>query len=174
MTNVRKPDRGIDGLLTPSLSNETDWQTPPGKKPWRQEHQFLVAFFGGSLAYTVIAYINSKRLGLAKDRLLLIVLLGVIALVACFYMSYHFPIAGFHHLHSTNRKIVRFGSRLISVLLYLICSSLQRSADRIYLHRDQDNEPYQSLLVPGLIASIGLQVLQFGFIYGILFLMKSL
>jgi hypothetical protein len=49
-------------LLTPSLGNATKVPADAGTRPWHLQSMFYVAFFGGPMAITWIAYQNAKRL----------------------------------------------------------------------------------------------------------------
>ena len=73
-----------DELLRPTIGAGVDMKV----RPWRLMSQTYVAFFGGVIASTVIAFLNSRRLGVdaAKRRLILLTglagLAGVIAVFA--------------------------------------------------------------------------------------------
>ena len=51
-------------------------------RPWRLMSQTYVAFFGGVIASTVIAFLNARRLGVEAARRRLILLVGAGGLVA--------------------------------------------------------------------------------------------
>lgn len=157
-----------DDLLTPSLGDQQR-RLENRKKPWRSSSLLYVAFFGGALAYTVMAVINGRRTELSKDKQNLIVLFGFIGLVVSFIMHYVFPVFAFNgrfvpNYH--NKPITRVGDRIIGLVLYLICSSFMREADRIYQYRYRIG--YASLLLPGTAAAIVFGFTQFIIIYFIM------
>jgi putative flippase GtrA len=67
-----------DELLRPTIGAGVDLSV----RPWRLMSQTYVAFFGGALAATVIAYVNSGRLGLDAAARRLILVTGAAGLVA--------------------------------------------------------------------------------------------
>ena len=73
------PERG--DIFRPSLQGHDSVGRLPQERPWRLYSQFFVAFFGGVLAVTAIAYLNGKRLGLSDARLRVIIVLGVLTLL---------------------------------------------------------------------------------------------
>jgi len=125
---------------------------------------FLVAFFGGVLAYTVIACINGKRLGVSKDKQLLSVLLGVLGLFAIVLLGYMSGVNGFPQRGTNEYNMLRFGGRIISLLVYFAVTLLQKPMNRIYAYHSTNPQPYESLLIPGIIASVVLGVLQAVFV----------
>lgn len=171
MNDFRGPGQRPDDLLAPTLGNE---QQPPAKsknKPWQPQSMFYVAFFGGALAYAVIAIINGRRIGLSKSYINLIVLLCFVGLVASFFMHSVFPVIDSNFVfHRENRLAIKFGDRVIGVVLSLICASFINEANRIYQYRY--NTGYESLVGPGIAATVGLGSLQLVLIYAILFALR--
>ena len=140
----------------------------PQDRPWKLLSQFYVAFIGGPLAYTGIAYLNAKRLGLSGARLWAIPTLGVaMTLISLTVMSYA-QIADLDIDGSTDAPFggfwVRLISRIIAVALFVVFARMQKSADRIYqINHAAHDDIYASLWVPGIVASVVL-----GFVQGIL------
>ncbi len=58
-----------DELLRPTIGAGVDMSV----RPWRPMSQTYVAFFGGVIASTVIAFLNARRLGVDADKRRLIV-----------------------------------------------------------------------------------------------------
>ncbi|MEN6371606.1 MAG: hypothetical protein ABFD64_06280 [Armatimonadota bacterium] len=167
MSNFCGPHGRPDDLLSPTLGDQQ--LQPAGRKPWQPTSLLYVAFFGGALAYTVIALINGRRIGLSKDKQNLIMLLGFIGLVASFIMHYFFPVIdGNFTLHTENKLSIRLGDRIIGTALYLICSSFMNEANRIYQYRCKTG--YESLLGTGIAAVVGLGSAQLIIIYGTMFI----
>ncbi len=156
-------------LFSPTLRDSVPRALPTGKKPWRLASQFWVAFLGGALAVTAIAYINSRRLGMPIAKQRLILLLGVVALLATIGLTYYMLGQG-----SGSRELsrqVRIGGRIIAVLLFLAYYQLQKGADRLYNYYTDDEEEYDSLLKPGFAAALGMGLLQLVVVGGAMLLL---
>lgn len=142
-------------LLSPTLQDRTP--SAAGPKPWRLSSQLWVAFLGSSLAYSIIAWINGRRLGCpprvmrATAVLCTLVTLGDLTLRLA--MSHHMLPEVIQDRH------FRFGGRLLAMLLYVMVRHLQRPADRVYDMGGQDD--YASLWLPG-IGAIGAAALVIG------------
>jgi hypothetical protein len=148
----------IDDLLTPSLQEHVRSASATQKQPWRLRSQLWIAFFGGVLPYTLIAYLNGQRLSLPISRLRLVVIIGVVGFVATVAATYLITIAQVLPAETRTTSTARLASRAVALLAFLIVYQLQKSADRIY-HFIGGGE-YASLWKPGLIATIGLGFLQ--------------
>jgi hypothetical protein len=143
--------RDFDDLLQPSITAPVQ---KSGKLPWRVSSQFWVAFFGGVLAATPIAYINSLRLGAPKRVRQWIVISGIVATAlyaGCF--AIWFP---------AEPRIVRFAGRVVAVLQYLVLARIQRGDDN--RHQIFGSGAYASLWVPGLIAIVAAVAFVFGLV----------
>jgi predicted permease len=132
-----------DELFEPTLAEYRE----TGERPWRLGSQFYVAFFGGVVAVTAIAWLNAKRLGLDDRRRWLILLVGAVGLAATI---------GVPLIRDEGADAAfRLTSRVIAVLAFGGMYLLQRSADRVHSAFARDEEQaYASLWVPGLIAVI--------------------
>jgi hypothetical protein len=131
-----------DELLRPTIGAGVDMSV----RPWRLMSQAYVAFFGGVIASTVIAFLNSGRLGVeaAKRRLILLTgLVGLVAVVAVFAL-----VDGDEDVTSG----LRVSSRVIAVVCCLVQLRLQRPMDRAFQLRGTD---YGKLWVPGIAVTIG-------------------
>ncbi|MFF0341224.1 hypothetical protein [Kribbella sp. NPDC004875] len=131
-----------DELLRPTIGAGVDMSV----RPWRLMSQTYVAFFGGVLASTVVAYLNSGRLGVdaAKRRLILLTgLVGLAAVIAVFA------------LFDSDADVtsgLRVSTRVVAVLCFLVQLRLQRPMDRAFQLRGTD---YGSLWGVGIAATIG-------------------
>jgi hypothetical protein len=108
--------------------------------------QTYVAFFGGVIAVTTVAFLNARRLGVepVKRRLILLAgVIGLIAVIAVFVLFY-----GDQGITSG----LRVGTRVLAVLCCLVQLRLQRPMDRAFQLRGTD---YGSLWWPGIAAVIG-------------------
>jgi len=124
MSNFQKPGQGPDDLLTPSLGRDQQ-PVKQNNKPWLPQSMMYVAFFGGALAYNVIAIINGRRIGLSKDKINLIALLCFVGLAVSFSIHSIYPVIDSNFiLHKENKLAIRLGDRVIGVVLYLICAPL--------------------------------------------------
>ena len=154
---VNDPKR--NNLFRPSLQGREGVGQLPLQRPWRLSSQFYVAFIGGILALTGIAYLNGKRLGLSDVRLRIIVALGIaVTLISLAALSYGIKIAD---LEGENGQWIRLILRMVSVALFPVLYKIQKSADRIYqFNHDGDDDLYSSLWVPGIIATLVLGLVQ--------------
>ena len=137
-----------DDLLTPSLAGRAP-VSGAAERPWRLSSQGYVAFFGGLLAVTAIAFINGRRLGLAAGPLALILLAGFGGLAV--------ELAVLNTMAGASGSQLRMAARVVAFGAWGGMYLLQRAADRRYHHfRSGDDDEYAGLLGPGLLASIGL------------------
>jgi hypothetical protein len=131
-----------DELLRPTVGAGVDMSA----RPWRLMSQTYVAFFGGVLASTAVAYLNAGRLGVdaAKRRLILLTgPVGLLAVIGVFVLLYD-------DLGVTSG--LRVGIRVVAVLCCLVQLRLQRPMDRAFQLRGQD---YGSLWAWGIGLTIG-------------------
>lgn len=141
---------GLDELLTPTLGEQRA-HTPSIDRPWRLGSQVYVAFFGGVLAVTAIAILNARRLGMAPKTLWLMGgvgaagLAGAVAVVA---------------LIADSGSSARVPARIVALAACGVLYLIQRSADRVYHYHARADDPYDSLLGPGLIACFTVGVLE--------------
>jgi hypothetical protein len=147
-----------DDLLRPSLQ---DVRSPAeGGRPWRLTSQFYVAFFGGALAVTALAWLNAGRLGAAREVKRWILVSGLIGVVASVVVSYIF-------FGDDYGSAARIGYRVVGVVTSIVLYRLQRSADRVYQFRTpgSDEDQYDRMLAPGLVAVLVGGVLQLGIVF---------
>lgn len=130
-------------LFAPSLTQTRLRELPAGSRPWRLGSQFYVAFFGGPLAIGAIGFLNGKRLELSQQRLWAIAGAGI---------------AGFLALVAAVAVVIDPGGHgrvliaVAGVASFLVIRELQKAPDRLYgLYRD-DDDAYDSLWGPGLVA----------------------
>ncbi|MEV0790460.1 hypothetical protein [Kribbella sp. NPDC050459] len=131
-----------DELLRPTVGAGVDMSA----RPWRLMSQTYVAFFGGVLASTAVAYLNAGRLGVdaAKRRLILLTgLAGLLAVIGVFVLLYG---------DSGVTSGLRVSIRVVAVLCCLAQLRLQRPMDRAFQLRGTD---YGSLWGMGIAATIG-------------------
>ena len=131
-----------DELLRPTIGAGVDMSV----RPWRLMSQTYVAFFGGVIASTVIAFLNARRLGVDAAKRRLILLAGVVGLAAVVVVFMLLPGDG----DATSG--LRVGTRVVAVLCCLAQLRLQRPMDRAFQLRGTD---YGSLWIPGIAATIG-------------------
>jgi hypothetical protein len=126
-----------DELLRPTIGAGVDMSV----RPWRLMSQAYVAFFGGVIASTAVAFLNSRRLGVdaAKRRLILLTgLVGLVAVVALFVLL--------------DGESLQVSSRVVAVLCFMVQLRLQRPMDRAFQLRGTD---YGSLWAVGIGLTIG-------------------
>jgi hypothetical protein len=137
-----------DDLLTPTLQG---YVPRSGDRPWRLGSQVYVAFFGGVLAVTAIAFMNALLLHApARVRAGIVAigaagLAGVIVVAALLFSGDSVPDGA------------RIALTLVGVLAWGGMYLLQRPWDRLYTSfaREEDEDDlYESLLGPGFLATI--------------------
>ncbi|MBP2471749.1 hypothetical protein JOF53_000621 [Crossiella equi] len=129
-----------DELLRPTIHTRAG-----DRNPWRLGSMAYVAFFGGVLAVTTIAYLNSGKLGVPARQRRLILVLGGAALAV------ELVVAGLlAGLVSTS--VIRLVIRAIAVLGHLAQSRAQRTQDRVFQLRGGEHAP---LWKPGFAAVLG-------------------
>ncbi|WP_350276492.1 hypothetical protein [Kribbella sp. HUAS MG21] len=132
-----------DDLLRPTIGAGVNMAV----RPWRLMSQAYVAFFGGVLASTVVAYLNSGRLGVDAGRRRLILLTGLagqLGVIGVFLALYDDASGVTYGL--------RLSLRVTAVLCCLVQLRLQRPMDRAFQLRGAD---YGSLWGVGIAATIG-------------------
>lgn len=142
-----------DELLQPSVGEDARVAPLEGSRPWRLSSQGYVAFFGGPLGAAIVAGINSSRLRIEPLRIASMALIGVIGLAA---------VVGFAVIVGQDTSAVRIGARALGLLFWAPMYLIQRTPDRVYHFysgRDEEQD-YDSLLVPGLIVAFPLALIQ--------------
>jgi hypothetical protein len=144
-----------DDLFAPALAGRRRRVLEQGERPWRLSSQFYVAFFGGALAVTAIAWLNARRLGVERTKLRLIPLVGLAGLAATVAVV---EIFGGGEVGSSQRILARVVALATGGVLY----GLQVSADRVYHSYAEGDEDaiYDSLWRLGLAATFGLGIVQ--------------
>lgn len=144
-----------DDLLRPTVGAGVDLSA----RPWRLMSQTYVAFFGGVLASTAIAYLNAKRLGVdaAKRRLILLTgLAGLLVVIGVFVLAYGDD--------SGLTSGLRVGIRVVAVVCCMLQVRLQRPMDRAFQLRGAD---YGSLWGMGIAVTIGGAVAEALILFGV-------
>lgn len=143
-----------DELLRPTIGADVDLSV----RPWRLMSQAYVAFFGGVIATTLIAYLNAKRLGVAASKRRLILVLGgaglVLAAVVLTLLT--------NELSDTSG--VRVAIRVVAVATCLAQLRIQQPMDRAFQLR---NAEYASLWGPGIAAVIGCGLIEIALLAGV-------
>ena len=160
MTGPRRPELSDDELFTPSLAGTRRAALEPGERPWQLGSEFYVAFFGGVLAVTAIAWLNAGRLGLEPARRWLILGLGAAGLVV---MLVVLAVLDFEP-----GRAYRFAGQITGVVVFGGYYAIQKEADRVYSTFAPDDEEYDSLWIPGLIAVIVGFIVQLAIIFAVL------
>jgi hypothetical protein len=119
---TEREDDDLDELLPPTV---TPARTS-GYKPWRVQSQFWVAFFGGILAVTGVAFINSRHLGMSARSRRLILACGAVAL------AIYVGLAGWVFTFPKDARTMRIAGRVLAVVLFLVLARIQREANNRY------------------------------------------
>jgi hypothetical protein len=136
-----------DDLLQPTLTGHE--ARPVRDKPWRLGSQVYVAFFGGAFAVGAIAFLNTFRLGMPTRTRAAIVAIALAAEAALFAA-----------IAITGTDEGRIASILAGLVAYGGVYLLQRSPDRVYHFHSDDEESYESLFGPGLVACIVARIVE--------------
>ncbi len=135
-----------DELLRPTITANVDLSV----RPWRLMSQAYVAFFGGVLAVTLIAFLNARRLGVDAGRQRQILAVGLVALVVSA------AVVVFLTEDEANSGL-RVATRVVAVVCCLVQLRIQRPMDRAFQLRGTD---YKSLWGPGIAAVLGLGLVE--------------
>jgi hypothetical protein len=134
-----------DELLRPTIGAGVDMSA----RPWRLTSQTYVAFFGGVIATTVIAFLNAGRLGTGPDKRRLILAVGAAGMVLSAVVI--------RLLATGDSSGLRVAIRVVAVACCLLQLRLQRPMDRAFQLRGSD---YGRLWGPGLAAVFGCGLLE--------------
>ncbi|ADB32433.1 hypothetical protein Kfla_3373 [Kribbella flavida DSM 17836] len=137
-----------DELLRPTITAGVDLSV----RPWRLLPQAYVAFFGGVIAVTVIAFFNARRLGIDAAKRRLILLTGAVSLAASAVLVTLLT-------QDDGSSGLRVATRIVAVACCLVQLKLQQPMDRAFQLRGAD---YASLWGPGIAAVIGCGILEVG------------
>jgi hypothetical protein len=118
--------------------------------PWRLGSQVYVAFFGGPLAVGGVGAFNAGFLSMPRRAIAAIIAVALAAEAAFLVVFAVAGLADSGRIVSTVAGLAAFGP------IYLI----QRSADRVYHFHTREEEPYQSLFVPGLVAVVSARIVE--------------
>jgi hypothetical protein len=150
-----------DDLLRPTITPSA----ATTEQPWDPRSQFYVAFFGGLVAVTAIAFLNGRRLRLPASRIRSILLVGGAGLAAALALAAVMPLedeAG-TFVNEGSRNI-RLAGRVVAVLACLAFVKLQDAGDRLYRIRGGE---YASLWIPGIVAAILGGLVQAGLVFAV-------
>lgn len=146
----------LDTLLKPSLQDYQPRTLQPEMRPWRLSYQVFVAFFGGVLSATMVAYLNGRALRMSRNQLLAILaagLVGFLVTIGVTLLLGKVPMPEF----LAPGQATTLASRAIALLTYLVFYRLQKPADRVYAFFGGE---YGSLFSVGLLAIFGLGFVQ--------------
>jgi hypothetical protein len=135
-----------DELLRPTIGAGVDMTV----RPWRLKSQLYVAFFGGPIACTVIAFLNARRLGVAAPERRLILVAGAIALTAS--TAAYLVLEGLLGADDPYAMVPNIAATAIAMVCSLIQQRFQRPMDRAFQLRGAE---YRALWGPGIAAVIG-------------------
>jgi len=135
-----------DELLRPTIGDGVDLSV----RPWRLKSQLYVAFFGGVLAATVIAYLNARRLGVDAAKQRLILLTGAAGLVVSTVVF--IVLEDLLGADDPYAAVANIAATVTAMVCSLIQQRFQRLMDRAFQLRGVD---YRSLWKAGIAATIG-------------------
>lgn len=146
-------------LFSPSLNSSHASGHRTGPKPWRLGSQIYVAFFGGTIAATLIALLNGRRLGLDRGKMLLVGATGTAVSLATVALVMHILLVGRGEatpvlpawIYALEGRMLRYAHQGIAMLLAGGLIAIQRPADRLYQVNASDDQPYASLWLMGTL-----------------------
>jgi len=135
--------RADEELLAPTLGHRR--AAPTGSdRPWRLGSQVYVAFFGGAIAVTPIAIMNGLKLGIRRDRLVLMALAGILGLVGTLVLAATWG----------DRSGLSAIVRLPALAAWGVMWAVQRVPDRAYVQWTPEEDEYASLVGPGIALTV--------------------
>ncbi|MCL5999644.1 MAG: hypothetical protein M1546_26815 [Chloroflexi bacterium] len=150
-------------LLSPSLQRYTPYGAGAEEaRPWTMDGQLWIAFFGGVIPVTVIAYLNTRRLRIPFTQSWKMIAAGGVGLCAVILITALPCLVSLPAFLTTSTLPLTAAGRLIALLVYVYLRRLQVSALRVY-HWYYHGE-LSSLWGAGLAAVIILGLLQLGLI----------
>ena len=144
-----------DDLLQPTLAGHQ--ARPPVDKPWRLSSQVYVGFFGGALAVGAIGALNARTLHMPARAIAAVLGIALAAEAALLAV-----VAG------TDIEEVRILSIVAGLAAFGGAYLLQRSPDRVYHFHTDDDDPYESLFLPGLGVCILARIVEGVLLFGVL------
>jgi hypothetical protein len=142
-----------DDLLQPSLADHEGTRY----QPFRLSSQVYVAFFGGALAVGAIGFLNAMFLGMPNRARAAIVALALAAEAAFVAVAV-----------ATDTDQVRILSIVAGLVAFGGAYLIQRSPDRVYHFHATEDEPYQSLFVPGLVTCVAARIFEAALVFGLI------
>lgn len=141
-----RPGQPDPDLFQPTVGTKAADYDP---LPWRPESNFYVAFFGGIIPATAIAFVNARRLK-APQAAWIILALGAVAFVAFLAVGYNLDqnaVSG-----DDASRYARLGARIGGVVLHFaFMGLLKRPSRRFQVVRGDD---YAPMWGPGLAAGL--------------------
>ncbi len=132
------------------LRRQLHGEAPPeGHRPWPLAPQVVVAAIGGTIAVSVIAFLNSLRLGQARTARWAVI--GLAALGLAVVTAVTVVLTG-EAAGAAQVRTARIAGGLVAIALHLALAAVQRPADRIY---GREVGLYDSLRLPGALAVVG-------------------
>lgn len=138
-------------LLTPTLAEHRP-RSSDAPAPWNLGSQVYVAFLGGALAVTAIAYLNSARLEAPTRTRMVILLIGLLSFASILV------VAALLGQGEDTPSGFRVALQLVAVAGWGLMFLIQRPYERIF--ETFDDTEHASLVWPGLAAIVTLGALQ--------------
>ena len=152
------------GRQDPDLFQPTVGEAPAyDPRPWRPDSNFYVAFFGGIVPATVIAFVNARRLH-APQIAWRILAAGAVAFALFVAGAYNLDQRGADV--ETARQYARLGARIGGVVLHFAFVALLKRPWRRYQAVRGDD--YSPMWGPGFGAALGGGFLQAGVLLAIM------
>jgi hypothetical protein len=139
---------GADDLLQPVLA-EREQPGAAGSRPWRLSSQVYVALLGGPLGILAIGTLNARRLKLPTSAQVGIAAAALLAEAVVIVLAHVADLT----------SAARIVSAAAGVAAYGVAFLIQRSADRVFNYHAEEENPYASLLGPGIAAVVAARVI---------------
>lgn len=143
-----------DELLRPTIGAPVDLSV----RPWRLMSQTYVAFFGGVIAATTIAFLNARRLGVDAAKRRLILLTGAVGLLVSIVVVFSVNLGA----DDPYSAVPNVATTAVALVTSYVQQKIQRPMDRAVQLRGIE---YRPLWGPGIAAAIGGMAVQTLIVY---------
>lgn len=140
-------------LYTPSISDHAVAAAADQQTPWRPASLYWVAIFCGPFVVTMLAFLNSRRLGLPKGQQRFILLVGLLVTAFCLaFILWSMSTFGIARDDVRARLLPRWTWQFVTLMWAAIIVRLQTPAARRYEQRTDGG--YASMWRAGLYWSL--------------------
>ncbi len=133
MTATSRVTRPNNDLYSPSLDSVSADAIAARAQPWRPESRYWVAILCGPLVVTILAFLNSRRLGMAKGKQQFILVTGLLLTTAtCAFIIWSMYALGLGRDDVRAKLLPRWTWQILSLFWAIVLVRLQTPAARQY------------------------------------------